>query len=278
MARIDGKEAAREMVEQVAKLAATAAFRTPQITARLELQVEIVNGDDLLPIVEFFEAIYPIAPVMYFDYQSLKYFMDHGDSPTILLLGADVTKSELGWDCGACGFETCAQFNAYAKKNKGKSMLFGGPSCNWKLLDFAAASDFACAAVAQHRLDCRPMGTVGGAAASVGFLPECSAIIGIPIGPPGDFIYFSRSQNYHTAPLASHREWLLRTSPTNWMAFPGSTKPAIKTRQDWWHNMEYVKWEEPSPEEQEFAAKTLENAMTVAGKHLPNVSAWYEKK
>ena len=180
----------------------------------MELKAELVNGEDLAPIVDFFEAIYPIAPVMYFDYQSLKYFMEHGDSPTILLLGADATKSELGWDCGACGFETCAEFNVYAKENKGKSMLFGGPSCNWKLLDFAAASDFACAAVAQHRLECRAMGTVGGAAAGVGFLPDCSVIIGIPIGPPGDFVYFSRSQNLHTASMESHREWLLRTSPT----------------------------------------------------------------
>ncbi len=36
MARIDGKEAARDMVVEVAKLAAAAAYRTPQLTAKLE--------------------------------------------------------------------------------------------------------------------------------------------------------------------------------------------------------------------------------------------------
>lgn len=278
MARINGQDAAREMVMDVAKLAAAAAYRAPQLTARLELKTEIVTGEDLTPIVEFFEAIYPVAPVMYFDYQSLKYFLDRGDPPPILLLGADLTRSEMGWDCGACGFETCAEFNAYAKENKGQSMMFGGPSCNWKVLDFAAACDFACATVAQHRLDCRAMGTVGGAAAGVGFLPGCSVHIGIPIGPPGDFIYFSRSQNVKTATYDMHREWLMRTSPTNWQAFPGSTKPCIKTKQDWYNDMQYIKWGPPSQEEQEFAAKTMENVMKVAQKHIPNVSAWYGQK
>jgi hypothetical protein len=51
-------------------------------------------------------------------------------------------------------------------------------------------------------------------------------------------------------PYEQHRENLLRTSPTNWMAFPGSTKPCIKTRDDWWNNMEYIKWEPLSDEKQ----------------------------
>jgi uncharacterized ferredoxin-like protein len=277
MARIDGKEAARDMVVEVAKLAAAAAYRTPQLTAKLELKTEIVTGKDLLPIIEFFEAIHPIAPVMYFDYKSLKYFIDSGYAPTVLLLGAELTRSELGWDCGACGFETCAEFNAYSKKHKSRSMLASGPSCIWKVLDFGAACDFACAAVAQHRLECRAMGTLGVAAAGVGFLPDCSMCTGIPIGPPGDFVYFSRSQNVDTASYETHREWLLRTSPTNWLAFPGSTRPSIKTKQDWWNNMEYIKWEPMSEQEQKYTAEHMENVAKVVQKNIPKVTAWYNK-
>lgn len=278
MARIDGREAAQEAVLEAAKLGVAAAYRAPQLTGRLELKTEIVTGDDIAPIVEVFEAVHPISPVMYFDYQTLKYYLDRGVPVPILLLGADLTRAEMGWDCGACGFESCGKFNANAKKNKSRALLWGGPSCNWKVLDFAAACDFACAAIAQYRIDCRPMGTVGGAASTAGFLPDCSAVIGIPIGPPGDFKWFSRATNLDTADYEMHHEWLLRTSPTNWQSFPGSTKPCIKTRDDWWNNMEYVKSEPFSPEEQKFVQATIEKVGQVAMKVAPKVSAWYEKK
>jgi uncharacterized ferredoxin-like protein len=278
MARISGNTAAQEATMHVAKLAAAAAYKTPQITGRLKLHVEIVTGEDLLPIVEFFEAVHPISPVMYFDYQSLKYFLDKGTPPPLLLLGADMTRSELGWDCGACGFDTCAEFNAYSKKNKSRAMLWGGPTCNWKLMDFGAACDFACAAVAQHRHDCRAMGTVGAAAAGVGYLPECSALVGIPIGPAGDLIYFSRSQNYKTTTRSMQYEWLMQTSPTHWQAFPGSTKPCIKNKQQWWEGMEYAAFEPMSEEAQAFAGETLAKVQQVSEKHTARVSGWYDKK
>jgi uncharacterized ferredoxin-like protein len=265
------------MVLEVAKLAAAAAYRAPQLTAKLNLKTEIVTGEDIIPILEFFEAVIPISPVMYFDFQSLKYFIDKGTPPPILLLGADVTRSELGWDCGGCGFESCADFNVYSKKNKSRGALFAGPTCQWKMMDYAAACDFACAAVAQHRYDCRIMGTVGAAAAGVGYLPDCSAVLGIPIGPPGDLLYFSRAQNLKTASDEKHREWLRQTSPTNWQAFPGSTKPCTKTKQDWWNNPEYVKFEPLSEGEKKFAAETLEKVMKISQKHIPKVTAWYGK-
>jgi uncharacterized ferredoxin-like protein len=277
MARINGRQAAEESILEVAKMAAAAAYKAPQLTSRLKLQTEIVTGEDQVPIIEFYGEIAPISPVMYFDYESIRYFLDKGQKVAILLLGADVTVSELGWDCGACGFPTCAEFNKYAKENRSMGLLWSGPSCVWKLMDWAAACDYACAAIHQHRLDNRAMATCGAAAAATGFLPECSAHIGIPIGPPGENIYYSRAQNMPAFPYEQHRENLLRTSPTNWMAFPGSTKPCIKTRDDWWNNMEYIKWEPLSDEMQQAAQGVLAKVQAVAQKHYPKVSAWYKK-
>jgi uncharacterized ferredoxin-like protein len=276
MARLNGSDAAREAVLEVAKMAAAAAFRAPQVTGRLKLKTEILTGEDLAPIVEFFEAIYPISPVMYFDYQSLSHFLKQGDPPPILLIGADMTRSELGWDCGACGFDSCAAFNAYSKENRSRAMLWGGPTCNWKLIDFGAACDFACAAVAAHRFDCRAMGTIGAAAAGVGYLPECSATIGIPIGPAGDLVYFSRSQNQKTTTRQMQYEWLTRTSPTHWQAFPGSTRPCTKLKQDWWQDMQYVKFESISAAEADFVTQTLAKVKAVSEKHTGRVADWYK--
>jgi len=75
MARIDGKKAAQDSLMDVARLAVAAAYRAPQMTARMNLQSEIVTGEDIRPILELFDAIIPISPVMYFDYYSYKYFL-----------------------------------------------------------------------------------------------------------------------------------------------------------------------------------------------------------
>jgi hypothetical protein len=62
------------------------------------------------------------------------------------------------------------------------------------------------------------------------------------------------------------------------MAFPGSTRPCIKTKQRWWEEMEYPSWSPLSSEEQQFVGDTLERVNNVSAKHTNNVSAWYEKK
>ena len=278
MARINGKDATSDAVLMAAKMAAAAAYKAPQTTGRLNLRTEIVTGEDQAPIVEFYGEIAPISPVMYFDYETIRHFLDKGETIAILLLGTDLTFSELGWDCGACGFESCAEFNKYAKANKSPGLLWSGPSCVWKMMDWAAACDFACAAVHQYRIDNRIMGTCGAAAAATGFLPDCSAIVGLPIGPAGENIYYSRAQNMPAFPQDLHRECLLRTSPTNWTAFPGSTKPCLKTRDDWWNNMEYVKWEPLTAEEQGAAQAVLEKVQRTAARHYPRVSSWYKKE
>ncbi len=278
MARYNGKDAARECVLEVTKLAATAAYKAPQLTARLDLKTEIVTDEDQEPIMELFAEISPISSLMATDYTALNHFRENGEPLTFLLLGADLSRSELGWDCGACGFETCSDFNQYAKKNFSKGVYWSGPSCAWKMMDFAAACDFACAAAHQYRMETRAMATLGIAAASVGFLPECSFHIGIPVGPPGDLLYFSRRQNIKEITPELHRERFLRSSTTHWLTFPGSAKPSLKTRQDWWADPEFVKWEPLSAEEKEFVQNTMVKVGGVAAKHVPAVSGWYKKE
>ena len=278
MARIGGKVAASEAVLEVAKLSAAAAFRAPQLTGTLQIQVEIITDEDQDPIIEFAGTLAPISPVMAFDYQTMKYFRENGSPLSCLLIGAKMDRSELGWDCGACGFDSCAEFNKWSKENGGMGTLWGGPSCAWKLMDWAAACDYACAAANQYRMDARPMATIGAACAGVGFMPDCTARVAVLIGPPGEFRFFSRRQNRDHFPEEEQRAALARTSPTMWQGFAGSTKPCIKVRDDWWNNMEYIKWEPLSEPEANYVNETLVRVQEVAAKHQPKVQAWYGEK
>ena len=228
MARISGRKAASEAVLEAAKLAAAAAFKAPQTTGRLKLQAEIVTGEDQRPIIEFYGEIAPISPVMYFDYETIRHFLDKGEAIAILLLGADLTFSELGWDCGACGFPTCAEFNQYAKANKSPGLLWSGPSCQWKLMDWAAACDFAAAALHQYRIDNRVMGTCGAAAAATGFLPDCSALVGIPIGPAARISISAGPRTCRPSPMSNTgRTCCALHPPTGWLS-PVPPSPASR--------------------------------------------------
>ncbi len=276
--RMDGFEAARESVVNVAKFAAAAAYRAPQMTGVLSIQTEIITGEDQDPIIEYAGTLAPISPVMAFDYRTMKYFRENNMPVVCLLIAAKLDRSELAWDCGACGFESCADFNKYAKRNKGSGPFLSGPTCHWKMMDWAAACDYACAAAHQYRVDARAMATIGAACGAVGYLPESPARLAVLMGPPGDFIYYSRRQNRDSFPYEQHRLSMLRSAPTHWQAFPGGTKPSIKTRYDWWSNPEFIKWEPLSEEEVQLADETTAKAQQVAMKHALAIKKWYKKK
>ena len=71
----------------------------------------------------------------------LPHAYDEGNPPVVLLLGADLTKSTSGWDCGACGFPTCAEFNRTASCITAWAFLSYGPSCMLNVLDIGIACD-----------------------------------------------------------------------------------------------------------------------------------------
>lgn len=273
--RLDGKQAAREAVLEVTKLAAAAAYRAPQLTGVLEIQTEIITDEDLDPLIELAGSIAPISPVMAFDYETMKYFREKRAPLVCLLIGAKLDRSELAWDCGACGFESCATFNKWAKENGSMGALWGGPSCHWKMMDWAAACDYACAAANQYRMDSRPMATIGAVCSSVGYMPDCTARTAVLIGPPGELIYFSRKQNRDSSPLEKHQQSFLKSSPIHWLTFPGGSNPVVKTKDDWWKNKEYLKFEPLSEAEMQFVNETMGKVTEVALKHIPNITSWY---
>lgn len=198
MARYTGKEASRDHLLDVAKHVVQAAYKAPQMTGRMRLQAEIITGDDLVPIIEGLGAFGKVSQFVHWDYTTFKKLYDAGNPPVLVLLGAeDNTVSEMNWNCGACGFATCAAFNRYAKENRGTGLAGGGPCCNWKALDMGIACDWACAAASQYDVDNRIQGSSGGVAGTLGYLPGCSNVMGLALGPSREMVWYSREVMNH---------------------------------------------------------------------------------
>lgn len=239
MGYLVGKDYLQDHLVEIAKSVVLAIHKAPQITGKTAIEAEVLWGEDLVPILEVLEPVAQAVRYAQWDYETIKRCYDKGDPPVIINIGAKVDRSNLGWNCGACGFATCKEFNAYAKDKGGGGQL-GGPSCNWKILDFAIACDWACAQAWQHKVDNRIMGSVGFALQALNYLPNSSVKLGLVLGPPRDLVYYSRDEMHKTLSHEMNRQDFLKCVPTMYACFAGGGNPMYKTKQDWWAPPDYL--------------------------------------
>jgi len=94
-------------------------------------------------------------------------------------------------NCGACGYDTCGEFDE-AEKREGQDFM--GPNCVFKILDLGIAVGSAAKTASTLNVDNRIMYRIGTAARRLHLMPEASVIMGIPISAKGKSIYFDRSE------------------------------------------------------------------------------------
>lgn len=92
-----------------------------------------------------------------------------------------------GLNCGACGYETCAEM-----LNRQKVEVdFRGPNCMLKYVDLGIAIGAATAKAKDFCIDNRVMYSIG-AAARVSGLLDADVVFGIPLSVTGKNIFFDR--------------------------------------------------------------------------------------
>jgi uncharacterized ferredoxin-like protein len=76
------------------------------------------------------------------------------------------------YDCGACGFATCAEFLHQTKQLRDESheLEFAGPTCNLRDIDLGIAVGSAAKTAAIHSIDCRCQTRVAAAARKLGVI------------------------------------------------------------------------------------------------------------
>jgi uncharacterized ferredoxin-like protein len=232
----DGKKLAQDKLLDIAVYCIHACQKAPQITGRVELQYEIVTGDDLQPILEA-EGILGRNVGFYFGSMLCwQKAIQQGEPPVLLLLGGkNLRTSELVWNCGACGFRTCKEFNKYSRSIENPDTAFiKGPFCMWKTIDYGMACDWACAQAWLHNVTNRIEVASGTAAQSIGYLPECDTVFGLPLGPMKDMFWYSREAMIDLLDYDVWKQQMMTLYPSNWGTFPGHGRPWIKSGQKWW--------------------------------------------
>ena len=254
MAVYEGQEVTSDYLLEVARACAVAAARVPGLTGNLALKMKIITGEDLKPMINVLDTLGKSSRFQEADAVTYSKLKDSGDIPPVLLLGADLTKP-IGWNCGACGFSTCAEFLKYLQAHMGVGAGAYCPSCLWKVIDLGMAGDQACACAAGYRVDARIQMSMGAIAMLMGHLEDCSCVLALPLGPAGSNIWFDRQalaglNNYETI-----RQTLASGGPGLRLAFTGGGTPILKTKQAWWEEPTYLKVEQ----DEEIGEREIEN-------------------
>ena len=109
------------------------------------------------------------------------------DSSALLVVGTREHEALGLDDCGACGFETCEEFDAAKKVDN----VFEGPNCVFKLLDLGIALGSAAKTASIHNVDSRIMYKIGAVARKMGMI-DATVVMGIPISGKHKSPYFDR--------------------------------------------------------------------------------------
>jgi uncharacterized ferredoxin-like protein len=90
----------------------------------------------------------------------------------VLFIGLAPNWYPPNYDCGACGYATCAEFLHASKelRNESDELEFTGPTCNLRDIDLGIAVGSAARTASQHAIDCRCQTRVAVAARKLGHI------------------------------------------------------------------------------------------------------------
>jgi uncharacterized ferredoxin-like protein len=179
---MDISKFADECADQVAKLMAVSAITAPKTKGENFVEVCILQGSELIQLAESMDAYGKRTSKKNFD-------RDAGNvrrSNAVVLIGLK-DASFSGLDCGACGFDTCAEMTS-AQKSRSE---FVGPICALRILDMGIALGSAVKTASLMNVDNRIMYRIGAVAREMG-LVDWDFIMGIPLSITGKSIYFDR--------------------------------------------------------------------------------------
>jgi len=173
----------REAVLRAAELMAISARTAPKARGIDDISIAVLTGEELGRLADEMERIGKETGRSFFirDSKNVR------DSSALLLVGVKSSKAK-NLDCGACGYQSCKEFEKAGRK-AGKD--FEGPSCMLQLLDLGIALGSAVKTASILNVDNRIMFSAGVAAVKLRLI-DADVAMGVPLSATGKNPYFDR--------------------------------------------------------------------------------------
>jgi len=170
----------QEAIKDVANLMGVAARTAPKSAGKDFVVVKAIYGEDVIKLAKEMAS--------YGEQVGKKNFDRDGDnvknSLAVLLIGLKDAQS-LGLNCGACGYDRCADRISH------KGSEFDGPQCAFRILDMGIAIGSAVKTAGIMNVDNRIMYRAGVVAKKMGLI-DADFVMGVPLSISGKNIYFDR--------------------------------------------------------------------------------------
>jgi len=166
----------------VGELMALSARTAPKAAGLDYIEIELIKGDEVKKLAEAMRAYGVESGRKNFDRDA----RGVDASAAVLLLGLRRCAG-IGLNCGACGYQTCAEMAASQREFS----EFAGPNCAWKMQDLGIALGSAVKTASIHNVDNRIMYRIGVLARKLGMV-NADTVIGVPLSAMGKNPYFDR--------------------------------------------------------------------------------------
>jgi len=175
-------------LDRAAEMMALAAWTSFRFKDRNTIKMVTVTGEDLTPVSEYCYSLGDMAPLAARDGRHLAQLIKE---PTSMLIIGDKRKSDFNYNCGACGYKTCAELN---KSEKMESLTADGPSCMFKNLNVSIAANAAEAMAYKLGLHCRVFSTLGFAARALELIEDVDVSVSICVNAGNKNPFFDRHE------------------------------------------------------------------------------------
>jgi uncharacterized ferredoxin-like protein len=177
----------KQVAEMAVQLMAASARTAPKAGGKDFLEIVIITKDEDLKKIA--TAMKEYAPKSTNEAYWLRDASNIENSQALLLIGLGKPVTA-GYDCGGCGYPTCAEFSKNRKLSE-KERGYTGPHCVMRMMDIGVALSSAAKTASLHNIDNRVQQRVGAAARALGYI-RAEVALGIPVSIGGKSIYFDR--------------------------------------------------------------------------------------
>ena len=188
MAIIEMPDLIKNGLDRAVELMAVAAHNSFRFNDRNTIKMRAIDGEDLETIAEYCFSLGDMSPLAARDGRHLVQLMKE---PCSLLLIGDKRKSDFNYNCGACGYKTCAEMNAAEEV---ESLTANGPSCQFKNINMNIAANAAASAAHRLGLHCRIFSTLGFSALALEMIEDVDLCVCVSVSVAKKNPYFDRHE------------------------------------------------------------------------------------
>ena len=173
-------------LDRAVELMAVAAHDSFRFGNRNTVKILCLGKEEMTDIGEFCYSMGDMSPLAARDG---RFVMELVKEPCALLLLGDKRKSDFNYDCGACGYRTCAELN---RAEEVEALTANGPTCQFKNMNVNMAADAAAAMAWRLGLHCRVFSTLGMAAFALKLIDDVDLAVSVCVSVAKTDPFFDR--------------------------------------------------------------------------------------